>query len=202
MKKSIPFFMAVMFLFTACNNADNQTAHEEHQTSATDSDAHASTDESKIEAVHAVYTDLDGKVSSFMGDLADKYLVIKNALVNSDEEAAAKAAEEFNTTLKEFDKSLFTIDQKKSFDLVEPNLRSSSDAISKSKLSDQRKQFQVMSNNMYELVKSFQSGKTLYHEYCPMYEGGAMWLSDAKEIANPFYGDKMMKCGTVKEVIQ
>lgn len=201
MKKSIPFFVAAIFLFAACNNSANQSAHEE-QPATHDNEAHVSTDESKIEAVHAVYTDLDSKVSAFIGDLSDGYLAIKDALVNSDEAAAAKAASALNNTLKDFDKSFMTIDQKKAFDQVDAHLRSSSDAISKAKLAEQRKQFQTMSNNMYELVKNFQTGQTLYHEYCPMYEGGAMWLSNAKEIANPFYGDKMMKCGTVKEVIQ
>lgn len=202
MKKSISLFVAAMFFLAACNNSSNQSAHEGHPAEATDSETHASTDESKIAAVHAVYTNLDDKVSSFIGNLTNDYLAIKNALVNSDETAASTAAQNLNNTLKEFDKSLLTIEQKKSFDEVESNLNSSSDAISKSKLEDQRKQFLSMSNSMYVLAKDFQTGKTLYHDFCPMYEGGAMWLSDVKEIANPFYGDKMMKCGTVKEMIQ
>jgi hypothetical protein len=31
---------------------------------------------------------------------------------------------------------------------------------------------------------------------------GAMWLSENKEIKNPYYGEKMMECGTVEEVIE
>jgi hypothetical protein len=31
---------------------------------------------------------------------------------------------------------------------------------------------------------------------------GAMWLSESKEIKNPYFGDKMMECGSVEEEIQ
>ncbi|MBA4058359.1 MAG: hypothetical protein C0490_26815, partial [Marivirga sp.] len=44
----------------------------------------------------------------------------------------------------------------------------------------------------------------LYLEYCPMANNneGAYWLSNEKEIKNPYFGDKMLKCGSVKETIQ
>ena len=43
----------------------------------------------------------------------------------------------------------------------------------------------------------------LYLEYCPMANGntGGYWLSNEKEIRNPYFGDKMLKCGSVKETI-
>jgi hypothetical protein len=30
---------------------------------------------------------------------------------------------------------------------------------------------------------------------------GAIWLSETKEIKNPYYGKKMLTCGNVKEEI-
>jgi hypothetical protein len=30
---------------------------------------------------------------------------------------------------------------------------------------------------------------------------GASWLSDKREVRNPYYGDKMLTCGSVKESI-
>ena len=40
----------------------------------------------------------------------------------------------------------------------------------------------------------------LYHDHCPMAQDnkGAMWLSETKEIRNPYFGDKMMTCGSVE----
>jgi hypothetical protein len=58
---------------------------------------------------------------------------------------------------------------------------------------------------MATLVKGGQlSAGALYLEYCPMANGneGAYWLSNEKQIKNPYFGDKMLKCGSVKETIQ
>ena len=47
------------------------------------------------------------------------------------------------------------------------------------------------------------SSGTLYKQYCPMAFGnkGGYWLSDVAEIRNPYFGDKMLTCGTVAETI-
>lgn len=44
----------------------------------------------------------------------------------------------------------------------------------------------------------------VYRQFCPMaFDGtGGYWLSDSKEIRNPYYGDKMLKCGVVKETVK
>lgn len=44
----------------------------------------------------------------------------------------------------------------------------------------------------------------LYKQFCPMaFEGqGGYWISDREEIRNPYFGDKMLTCGKVVEVIQ
>jgi hypothetical protein len=31
---------------------------------------------------------------------------------------------------------------------------------------------------------------------------GAFWLSNEKEIKNPYFGDMMLKCGSIKETLQ
>ena len=58
---------------------------------------------------------------------------------------------------------------------------------------------------IYELVKAFGAGQPIYHDHCPMYnenKGGTMWLSETKEIKNPYLGSEMPKCGTVEEGIR
>jgi hypothetical protein len=58
---------------------------------------------------------------------------------------------------------------------------------------------------MIALVKkSGVSNGELYVEYCPMAfdDKGASWLSSSKEIRNPYFGDKMLTCGEVKETIK
>ncbi|HNK84737.1 MAG TPA: mercury transporter, partial [Flavobacteriales bacterium] len=41
----------------------------------------------------------------------------------------------------------------------------------------------------------------IYLDHCPMYNGGADWLSREKAIKNPYYGSSMLTCGSVKETI-
>ena len=53
-------------------------------------------------------------------------------------------------------------------------------------------------------VKVFGMSKgTLYVQHCPMVNNneGADWISDEEKIRNPYFGDKMMKCGKVKATI-
>ena len=54
------------------------------------------------------------------------------------------------------------------------------------------------------LKKDGLSNGEVYVQYCPMAfnDKGASWISSSKEIRNPYFGDKMMNCGEVKETIQ
>ena len=73
-----------------------------------------------------------------------------------------------------------------------------------SKLDHQREHFEMLSNDMYDMVKAFGGGQILYKDFCPMYNNnkGAIWLSEIKEIKNPYLGKKMPTCGSVKEEIK
>ncbi|MFT6782718.1 MAG: Cu(I)/Ag(I) efflux system membrane fusion protein, partial [Saprospiraceae bacterium] len=64
-----------------------------------------------------------------------------------------------------------------------------------------RNQFDFLSQAMINSVKAFGTDeKTYYVQYCPMAKDnqGADWISTEKLIRNPYFGDKMMKCGSVK----
>ena len=72
-------------------------------------------------------------------------------------------------------------------------------------LDDQRKVFSTLSNEMTLLAKNGKlASGTLYVEYCPMANNneGGFWLSNEKQIKNPYFGEAMLKCGSVKETIQ
>lgn len=68
----------------------------------------------------------------------------------------------------------------------------------------QRAAYSTMSNDFIQLVKQsgLKSGE-LYVDFCPMAldDKGAYWLSSEKEIRNPYFGEKMMTCGEVKETL-
>src|SRR6267154_1065595 len=119
------------------------------------------------------------------------YLLLKDALVASKTDGAKEAAVKLKTSLG--------------------SVKNSQDAMNEvtkmagaSTMEEFRKSFALLSNHMTTMVKAAQLSKgVLYLEYCPMANNntGAYWLSNEKEIKNPYFGDKMLKCGSVKEVI-
>ena len=43
-----------------------------------------------------------------------------------------------------------------------------------------------------------QTAKALTHYYCPMVPGGGGdWMQPGGELANPYWGDEMLRCGEV-----
>jgi hypothetical protein len=72
------------------------------------------------------------------------------------------------------------------------------------KLGHQREHFAILSKDMYDLVKAFGGGQVLYKVLDTMYNNGkgAFWLSETKEIKNPYMGKAMSSMGTIKEEIK
>ncbi|MBL1232501.1 MAG: DUF3347 domain-containing protein [Vicingaceae bacterium] len=70
-------------------------------------------------------------------------------------------------------------------------------------LEAKRSYFGHISEVFYCTIKSFDfsNNQELYATFCPMaFDGkGAYWVSETKEIKNPYFGKKMLKCGSVKE---
>lgn len=71
-------------------------------------------------------------------------------------------------------------------------------------VNEQRTAFLDLSAAMENMVSGAIASGELYKQYCPMaFDGqGGAWLSASQEIRNPYYGDKMLKCGSVRDTIQ
>ncbi len=139
--------------------------------------------------------------------IVDGYLALKNDLAADKSQEAAAAATALEATFKNFDKTALTAEQKKTYEDIEEDAREHAEHIGSNagNIEHQREHFAMLSKDMYDLVKAFGSaGQPLYQDFCPMYDKnkGAIWLSETKEIANPYYGKKMYTCGQVKEEIK
>lgn len=68
----------------------------------------------------------------------------------------------------------------------------------------QRNTFINLSKTMIHLANSFGVNKPIYVQHCPMTNDnkGANWLSSEKAIKNPYFGKKMLQCGSIKQVIE
>jgi hypothetical protein len=204
--KKIFFSVLVMSVitFTSCNNDDKSSRQDDMSKMNQDSSKTAPQSDTDITAITPTFANLDAKVSADIKTVVDHYLHIKNALANDNADEAVNGAKAMSDALAKIDKSLFTAEQKKVYDDNEDDLKEHSEHISKSKIDHQREHFSMMSEDMFSLVKAFGGGQVLYHDYCPMFNDmkGAIWLSEVKEISNPYMGSKMPKCGKVEEKIQ
>ncbi len=65
-----------------------------------------------------------------------------------------------------------------------------------------RKRFESVSNAMLDIADGFghAQDETLYRVFCPMAfkNKGAVWLQAGETIANPYFGQKMLRCGEIQ----
>ncbi len=120
-------------------------------------------------------------------EVFNAYLEVKDALVQTDAEAAKSAAENLSKALGE-NKEVAAVAQK----------LSETEDVNK-----QREVFSELNKVMEPILKESISSGKIYKQYCPMaFEGkGDYWYSNSEEIRNPYFGDKMLKCGRVEETI-
>lgn len=71
-------------------------------------------------------------------------------------------------------------------------------------IEEQRELFSQFTEKVEPLFKESISDGAIYKQFCPMaFEGkGGYWISNVEEIRNPYYGEKMLKCGKVTETIK
>jgi len=184
--------------FTACNSSNNKS--EENKSSGTDT-AQAKPQTDNTTATAPLVADTKATVS--VKEIVNTYLQLKNAFTKDNTNDAATAGSSLETAFKTFDKTALTAEQKKTFEDIADDAREHAEHIGKNggNIAHQREHFEMLSKDMYDLIKAFGGGQVLYKDFCPMYnEGkGAYWISEIKEIKNPYLGSKMPTCGTVKE---
>ena len=132
----------------------------------------------------------------------NKYYAITEALVNEDAVKAGKNAAEMIKAIDSVSKTTMSAGQLKKWNENAPKIKAAADLISKTTdITKQRDQLNTLSVSLYSIVKVFDLGKQpVYYQYCPMKK--AYWLSKTKEVQNPYYGKKMLNCGSTKETIK
>ncbi len=134
------------------------------------------------------------------------YLQVKNALANDNGNDAADGGKVISEAMAKLDESSLSAVQTKAYNAVADDLKENAEHINENsgKIAHQREHFEMLSQDMYDLLKSFDKTQTLYKDFCPMANDkkGAFWISETKEIKNPYLGKKMPTCGEVKEEIK
>lgn len=190
----------VSLSMTACNNANKSTTNSTKDTTA--SANAAATGASATTGKSGV----DPKTAAAVKELVGNYLQLKNALTKDNSSDAAIAAKVLSAGFEKLDQSVLTPTQKKSFTDIADDAKEMAEHIGMSggKLPHQREHFDMLSKDMYDLVKLFGAGQPLFVDHCPMYNDkkGAIWLSETREIKNPYMGSGMSTCGMIREELK
>lgn len=137
-----------------------------------------------------------------LNNLLAPYLTMKDAFVKTNAADAAKGADAFSRSLQKVDMKLLTGDAHIAWMQILEPLQSATVAIAKgTDVESQRSSFSTLSDNYVNAIQLFGvSGLDAYYQFCPMAfnNKGAYWISKEKQIANPYFGDKMLRCGVTK----
>ncbi|TVR44009.1 MAG: efflux RND transporter periplasmic adaptor subunit [Bacteroidia bacterium] len=138
-----------------------------------------------------------------LSKLFTAYLSLSEALIETDYAAANNALPDVEAALNEMDMTLLASDAHdlwmEHLDALEKAMHDMKDA---GDIEHLRHAFEPFSDVLAASVESFGvKDIEVYHQFCPMAfdDRGAWWLSDTALIANPYFGDVMLRCGEVKE---
>lgn len=121
----------------------------------------------------------------------EQYIQVEAALVNTDAAKTATEATKLETLLKDAEAD-------------EATQTAVSAMATSEDIAVQRKNFETLSSSIEKMLQGSLKSGTLYKQYCPMAfnNKGAYWISSSKDILNPYFGDKMLKCGRVDSEIK
>lgn len=203
MKTSSIFFAVLMaamtFVFMAnCSGKKDEHAHNGHESPEVASGTNEQPEKPQFEVDDAFQKQLSAVFSS--------YIDLKNAFISSDASKVKEAAVKTEASLGKVDMKLLSGAAHNDWmAYLTPLQGSLKDIQGSDDIEAQRKAFSTLSDNLYKSIKAFGlGGDEAFYEYCPMAfnNEGAYWLSENDQIRNPYFGDKMLKCGEVKEKLQ
>lgn len=141
--------------------------------------------------------------SDYVTDIITCYINLKNKLAKDDSNGAAEKGKMLLASFNRFDAKSLNAKQKKEYLDIADDAKEHAEHIGANadKLEHQREHFVLLSKDVNDLIKMFGSNRKLYQDYCPMADDGkgAIWISEVKEIKNPYQGSKMLTCGSVKK---
>ena len=135
--------------------------------------------------------------------ILNAYFEIKNGLVADSKENTAKGGTALLAAVSKFDMSKIPENAHEEYMEIQESAKEHSEHIVKSPIDHQREHFEALSTDITDFVALLGTDKVIYQDFCPMANNnkGALWLSEVKEIKNPYYGSKMLTCGSVKKQI-
>lgn len=136
----------------------------------------------------------------------ETYISLKDAFVLSDAKKVSNQALQILSSLEKVQMSLLKSSETHTFWMHKaPKIKTLLEKIkSEQEIDKQRASFVLVSNEVIALANYFGVPKIIYVQHCPMANGnkGADWLSLEEAIQNPYFGDKMLRCGSVTQTLK
>ena len=178
---SIVFFAIIGIAFTSCKDNSKQN---EPEVVTVDNTANV-VEIYKVAEVEAEFN--DPKVEAAF----EQYLQVEAALINTDAEKTAAESSKLVALLKEMNAD-------------EATQNAISAMADSEDVNVQREHFEALSAGVETMLQGALKSGTIYKQYCPMAfnNKGASWISTSRDILNPYFGDKMLKCGRVDAEIR
>ena len=202
------------FVTVSCNQASNKNEQSSSDTAVVSQEQSASQPkEDDTVAAPVVSETPSGQEAKATGKeeaknfsiapIVTDYLSLKNALASDNDKAAANAGKQLFITLKNVDMKTIPANKHKEYMDIAENAKENAEHIGDNagKIAHQREHLASLSKDVSDLIALFGTTQKLYQDYCPMYNDGkgAVWISEAKAIKNPYYGSQMLTCGSVKK---
>ena len=177
------------------------TGHEGHlgieETTSIDNENHTNMNERM-----KVSKSFQNQINAVFND----YIKLKDALVKDDSKNVVRESKILIDNLSKVDMKLLTDKEAHNHWMsLEKEIKVSATSISKtSNIKEQRNHFKHLSSHLINTVQLFGVNEKVFVEFCPMADNnnGAYWLSKEEKVINPYFGDAMLTCGEVKQVIE
>lgn len=138
--------------------------------------------------------------------LVRTYMGLKDALVATDGTTAQQEASAVQKQLTKVEMHLLNQESHDTWMQLHDQLKNGLASMAGTNdVERQRDAFISVSDAISNAVEIFGiHGVNIYKDYCPMADDnkGAYWLSETEAIHNPYFGEKMMKCGKVAKVFK
>jgi Cu(I)/Ag(I) efflux system membrane fusion protein len=135
--------------------------------------------------------------------VADAYFQVKNGLVKDNLPDAQKSLASLDQSLSKVNMGLVKDQAHDKWMEILKGIKDTRSKMGSAKeIEEARKHFSMLSFHILEMTETFGINKeVVYKDYCPMAFGdqGAYWLSEQKDITNPYFGAAMLNCGEVKQ---
>lgn len=135
-------------------------------------------------------------------DIVNLYIRLKDGLVASNPSVAASKADQMLSLLDQVIADHIELGENQNIANLQKALNQ---MIKEESIQQQRDYFIRLSENLIAIIDGFQLlNKTYYVQKCPMANSnkGAVWLSNEEQIRNPYFGESMLTCGSVIDVLK